>query len=568
MDQVITFDKSLQQRLQEYNEVLGGYEVLPASAIANEWGFYLDLTLDPNGWQAVWKIQRKTCEALNIAFPTVVLVFVLDVSFKEMTALVKVLAVQDDIHIPEKHWVPLIQLWPTKAQDKSVAINLHSTANVLDMLRFFYHNLVMPWDFEEDDEGDWKSKHLEPRLRLYYDLKNGVIPRVTAERLHSLMSEAKRLEQKREQLESELDDLESCDGDNAAVNDPTVEQLSELHIRLMEIKGEMDILENPMLRKVVIKKQKEMVPAHDDTKQNIWVIQAENTLDDSIEFLQKIKASYPTEIVRFSPQLSSTLDYANPNDVFIVKEGKHMITVTGALEHGGLLKGVSATENTILSSKTEDVMLDFRGGNVVIENMTIDASSPQCGIIVRGGQLTLINCRIYGDGKSSTHQGILILNGANLQTINCEISHFSTAIVGNSGSNVTMESTEIHNCNLGLKIYDNCCVKATKVAIQNCKEYGICVETENNIDDSHQKVGDFDTLNIIPQLQMEFISGDNNAKGDAVINQKSKLKPIENLFENPDSDPTICVDSDEEMDTLQTTVIENNCDGRSSPATI
>lgn len=67
---------------------------------------------------------------------------------------------------------------------------------------------------------------------------------------------------------------------------------------------------------------------------------------------------------------------------------------------------------------------------------------------------------------------------------------------------------------------------------------------------------------------MEFIKGDNNAKGDAGINKKIKLTPLEHVFDT-DSE-TVCNESedDEEMDTHETTVIENVENGRSSPATV
>ncbi|RZB77468.1 SHC SH2 domain-binding protein 1 [Asbolus verrucosus] len=567
MDQVIVFDKSFQQRLQEYNDILAGYDVIPVSSIAKEWSFYLDLTVDPKGWQAIWKVQRKTCEALGIPFPSVVLVLVVGVELEELTALVRVLAVQDDIHLPDKHRVSLTQLWPTKDQDKSIGLNLQSTANALDVLRFFYTNLLMPWDRDDDDTVDWKTKHLETRLQLYYDMKNGVIPRPTAEHLRGLISEAKRLQAKREYLEAELDDLDDLNEQN--INNSKVQDLMELHIRMIEIKGEVDVLENPLLRNVVIKKCQQLSLNDDDTKQNIWVIYNHGTAKECIQFLSKIEQDYPNDVLKFSPNLYSTLECANPNDIYILNESSHEIKTTGALEHGGILKGISSRENTILTSNIEDMMLDCRGDTVLVENITIEAISPQCAIVVRRGQLTLNNCKLIGDGKSSTHQGIIVLSGAKLEIVSCDISNFYTAIVGNSGSNIVIENSEIHDCNFGIKIYDNCAMTAAKATIRNCKDYGICVETENNLNENGPKVGNFDTLNIIPKLEMEFIKGNNNLKGDAVINPKPKLKPLEDLFENGDSDPTICVDSDEEMDTQHNeTVIENVCNGRASPATV
>lgn len=203
MDEVITFDKSLKQRLEEYNEVFSG-DFLSSTSIRKEWIYFLELLVDVNGWQALWKIPRLTCEQLEIPFPSVVLVLVLKVNFKNVNALVRILAVQDDISIPEKNIVPLMQLWPTKDQDKKIGINILATANALDMYRFFYLHVYMPWDRDEDENIDWKSNHLESRLRLYYDLKNGNIPRQTAEHIHSLLTTSRRLQNQRDLLEEEL----------------------------------------------------------------------------------------------------------------------------------------------------------------------------------------------------------------------------------------------------------------------------------------------------------------------------------------------------------------------------
>lgn len=210
MSDIITFDKSFKQRLEEFDEVF-------TTDIRKDWEFYLEMCVDVNGWQAIWKVPRLTCEKLHIPFPSVVLVLILHVKFKELTALVRVLAIQDEIIIPEKNIVPISQLWPTKEQDKSVALNIMNTANALDMFRFFHLHLYMPWDRDEDDNIDWKANHLESRLRLYYDMRNGSIPRQIAEHVHSLLTTARRLQSERELLEDELKDLEDLDSGNKKI---------------------------------------------------------------------------------------------------------------------------------------------------------------------------------------------------------------------------------------------------------------------------------------------------------------------------------------------------------------
>lgn len=303
MDQVITFDKTFQERLKEYLDVLSNYDVLPVSQIQKVWSYYLELTLDPSGWQAVWKIPRLKCESLKIPFPTIVLVYVENIDPQTLSAFVKILAVQDDISLPEKHSVPLIQLWPTKEQDPTIALNLQMTANVIDILRFFYQNIFMPWDMEDDDTSDWLSKHLECRLRLYYDIKNGVIPRNTADHLKALISEAKRLQAQKEQIENDLGnedvDLDNMDCSRMVENEK-LKGLMKLHVRILQISAEVKLLENPLIRNVILGQQKEFMPAKQSEYPEIWLIIRMGRVDDYLEVLNSVKESYPKDVVKLS----------------------------------------------------------------------------------------------------------------------------------------------------------------------------------------------------------------------------------------------------------------------------
>lgn len=270
----------------------------------------------------------------------------------------------------------------------------------------------------------------------------------------------------------------------------------EIHVRLLEIKSEIDLVENPILRNVVIKKQTELIAARTSKKQQIWLIFNEGTVDNYISFLEKVKVHYPSESLMFATSLASKLETSNSRDVFILNESRHIIRTTGALERGGVLKGIGSRDNIVLSSKIEDVMLDFIGETVVIEDMTIDARSAQCAILVRSGKGILKNCKIIGDRSSSTHQGIIVLASAVVEIIDCEVTGFCTSIVGNSGSSILLRNTEIHDVSYGMKIYDKCVVNVQKSTFRDCQEYGIVVETEDNLDIDSKKIGNFETLNM------------------------------------------------------------------------
>lgn len=557
MDQIITFDKSLQTRLQEYEEVFSGLATLPYSKIQSEWAYYLELTLDPNGWQAVWKIPRLKCEEMKIPFPTFVLVFVHSVNYADLTALVRILAVQDEIHLPEKHYVPLIQLWPTKEQDRSIALNINATANCLDMLRFFYIYVLMPWD-EDDDCADWKGANLVSRLRLFYDLKNGKIPKGTSEHIHALLNEARRLNSKRQLLINICDD--KYDSDVERGNDQDMEHLIEINVRLIEIQNEMHLLENEMFRKIIIKRQQSTEVPNKTEKENsqIWLICKNVKASEYITFVKAVEELHPNESLTFGPDLMLKLESANSHDTILLSRNKHDIKSQGALIENFTIKGIG--NDVEILSLAEDVMFDCIGDSSQIENITFDCKNTRCSILVRKGEVTIKNCKIIGDSSSTTHQGFLVLNGAKLTLTECEIEGFATAVVGNSGSTVIIKDSIIEGASVGVKVYDNCQLVLNKNTIKNCKEYGVMVQTDQDYS-SDRIVGGSETMDLVSHFTVESLKLINNQKGDVII-KKLNIKAMEDLFANPDLDPTILEFSDDDdmetsQENLNSTVLEN-----------
>jgi hypothetical protein len=75
---------------------------------------------------------------LNLCYYVVVTVTfnfqVKDVIFEELQAVADIVAVQDDISLPEQHEIPLTCLYPTEKQENEI-LDIHGTANCLDQLR-------------------------------------------------------------------------------------------------------------------------------------------------------------------------------------------------------------------------------------------------------------------------------------------------------------------------------------------------------------------------------------------------------------------------------------------------
>lgn len=492
MNQAIILDKTFQERLQEYTVILSNCEV---SNLKRTWSFYIELSVDPSGWQAIWKIPRTTCEQLNIPYPTVVLVYVENVEYSEHTAIVRILAVQDDdIHLPKEYCVPLVQLWPTKEQDKSVGMNLTSTANAVDALRFFYMNLYMPWDDDDNDGVVWFNNHLETRLRLFYDMKNGVIPRITAERLRSLVTEVRRLETRHQEMIVDLDDYSDVDSNDFNIkDDEKLQKFMEVQVGIKEIQNEFEFLENPLSRVVYIKKQEEAAQLKKNQAFKHWIVLDESCIDDSIDFFQRLRNDVPKEILKTASNLDSVLEVMNANDSIFLSKKRHTFRYVNGLELGGTLKGVYDKNETIITSNCDNVMLHFRG-DVTLQNLTIDAAMAQCCILVRSGKLTIINCNIISERKSSTHQGIIVLSNSELELVDCKISGFATGIVVNSRARVSMKNCEIRDVGVGLKVFDDCKVEVSQTTFEGCQKYGVYVETSKPFEGDSKRVGDFNLL--------------------------------------------------------------------------
>lgn len=304
---IFTFhDKTLAVRLDEYKNILSKEgKIVPASHIRAEWVCDVELVIEPVGWQALWKISPMTCETFNIHYPTVVLVEVIGIDIPALNAMVKIIAVQDDIHLPEKHDVPLIELYPTVSQ-KNTKLDIVGTAHCIDRLRFFYNYLWMPWDEEEDDNSDWVEQHLEQRIRLFYDMNNGAINKETCDIIKSLIREGREIQNKIAQMEMKLpDDLQYGDKVPESIEAETCE-LVHYHFRLQQIKTEMDLLENPSLRGLIKKRQLHKKKQNvKDRKKTYYFVWQGGTKEEFLEYNNKIQKLLPDNAsIRYSTTFS------------------------------------------------------------------------------------------------------------------------------------------------------------------------------------------------------------------------------------------------------------------------
>uniref|UniRef100_A0A0C9QWR0 Shcbp1-b_0 protein n=1 Tax=Fopius arisanus TaxID=64838 RepID=A0A0C9QWR0_9HYME len=524
--EIYTFDKSLQERLVELEEILSGRgTVVPASRIRHEWTFHVELVIEPVGWQALWKIPRLTCQEFEIHYPTIVLVQVENVECSDLSALVKIVAVQDEIHLPDKCDVPLMELYPTKDQENS-AIDAEGTANCIDQLRYFFNHLWMPWDADDDDTSDWVTSHLETRVRLFFDMKRGDVNKDTCDIIRTLIREGKEISGKISRLEEDISDEEG--ETRCLVDEDKACQLVKLHFRLQQIKTEMDVLENPAMRDMLQRNPHSGINSGEVKRREsrgprveAYFVWLGGELGETMGSLQKAKEFLPEGVfIKTTGCMQEALHSSEMGDRVILGEGEHLISGAGGLEEGGMIVGIGDRKRIIVCAKDSTSgpsILDFSGGEVVLQNLTLDLGELQAGILVRKGTVKIIDCRIITSNQSVVKLGIVVLPGGRLILQNSSFVGLGTAVVIHNAGQCQMENCDFEDCIEGLQVQDGVDFQAIRCRFTNFKEYAIRMETDKYISGTESKTGSCEIVKDVAEITLEACIFANNLKGDVAI---------------------------------------------------
>lgn len=74
--EVYKFNKSFEERLSDLNSILIDDEASSSSQIFTMWTDFLEMSIEPWGWKALWYISRRCCNQLKITFPALAVVMV------------------------------------------------------------------------------------------------------------------------------------------------------------------------------------------------------------------------------------------------------------------------------------------------------------------------------------------------------------------------------------------------------------------------------------------------------------------------------------------------------------
>jgi hypothetical protein len=355
----------------------------------------------------------------------------------------------------------------------------------------------MPWD--DEDGGDWKKeKHLEPRIMLFYDLKNKNMSKKMSSHIRCLIHEAKYIQKQRENLELLIDNEDSDqEEDMQQDQSENVKKLMKLHFRLHKIKAEFEFLVNPVVRKTFD------MPGPKTSKiqeKQFFAIAAPGALKNQLEFLGKLEDKIPpTTDLQISGNFQDALANCQENDEIYLSTGQHSINFLEYLNGNLLISGfrpyhyskadfpeVLVKNYSVVGSQNNDGFLLAIDGNLTLENLVIDCENVGTGILVKDGNVLVKNCLIYCHSRVNMIEGISLLGGAKMTIENSVIQNFNLGISVGNGAKLMVKHSVIQGCNTAVQSNGKCQVFLENSDILDSEDYAVSKLIRNV--DSDEKV--------------------------------------------------------------------------------
>jgi len=481
LPEVSSFELTEEECLSKLQVVLKNDDDKPLSAkdVRDAWSNYCKFVMEPAGWQAVLIPSEDTADVLQgeAGRKGAVLVEVTDIVCDNLEAEVELLHECMENKIVS---VPLDELFPIKKQEYE-GLNMTSTIVALDLLRFFYKHIWMPWD-EDSECLDWPAQHLENRLHLHFSLVTGTGDQATAIRLDHLMA---RAEHNRTAL-MDLEDLASLAEESNVENGVSYQMLGkmyELHQDQENIRREADMLEDSTLRMAVIKKTASARHEARKDKTSGVLMVWNGGHGDMVSNMSKIMTQLVTEFgdqtnIVMYPDLQHAIDCCVLGDtVIICSPGQHQLRGLAGLSAGGriLTRGCCSSSVTLCPGDTSTAFLNLESGKLEISDLTIDCKNVNIGLMTTESELTLKNVTVLGGSTA-----LLVGQWGKLNTTNCKFHGAGIGVEVSAGGLSNLENTSIVMSRIGISIADG-----GKMSIKNSKivkntEYGLVIHCGKN----------------------------------------------------------------------------------------
>jgi len=376
---------------------------LRANEVRRAWSCYLELVVEPAGWMAILIPSADTARMLKVDAGRrgAMVVEVLNINCDVLEAEVEILRSSDDRVISDgfKSEVPIDELYPLKNQEFDT-LNMNATVVALDLIRFFYKHIWMPWD-EDSDIPDWPGQHLANRINLHFSLATGKGNEATAIRLDELACKAEMNRTALQELEEAvgLADEDSLDVD-PELSYQVVGKLYQLHQEQDSIRREAELLENPMLRIAVTANK---VAARKEGRSNLepgmLIVWGGGAVSEFNKLTESIGDEFGSESnILVFPDIQHAIDTAVVGDnVIVCSAGEHKLRGLGALSKGGKIIGrVPTGKVTLVPGDTSNVFLGLENGVLEFRDLNLDFGRQSVGMLVRGGDVIMENVSMTG----------------------------------------------------------------------------------------------------------------------------------------------------------------------------
>lgn len=495
---------------------------------------YVEESIEPAGWRAIWQASPHSLEKWNIHQSSDFLVDVINVSREKLVADVKICEaiqkglVENDASIEQVKdkvvTVPLMQLYPLATQEND-AVDITTTAEVVEQIRFFYKNVWQAWDLEEDN-CCYDRYLITARLKIYQDIEAGRIPSAIGSELRSLVTKAS-------EVQREIDRIEKSD-DDGEVDQREVLSLIQFHKQLEKLKARYDLLQEPVLREL---------SCHYQPVDRCWSVSSSRSriakvkividclsggglsfLTKLPELLGKLPQVQENAACQGFPTLQLALDTAIRGDIIVVLPGIHVLQHVGLISDGGTLVGLG--DNVVIEGTKEagDVLMDI-SGDFTLENVMLKPASGQVGIVHHKGILSLSKVVLEGGlggviGLGKTHSKI---EDATIR--GCD----GKGVDFREGANAILSNSSFVECAVGIHLEEDSKVSVSNCNIKNNSSFGILIMWPEGSDISCFK-------NIPKEELMRSLLKDyegncvDHNKEDAVVITATKPSSVEELL--------------------------------------
>ena len=469
--------------LSQLEAVLQSSGCLHAEDVRGAWSSYLELLVEPAGWRALLRPSPNTSALLGLHQSgdrrAAILVNVLDVLSDSLEAEVELVRnSQDGEVVGGLLTVPIDELYAVKQQEIPT-LDLTSTVTAIELIRFFYENIWMPWD-EESEEEDWPGQHLENRVRLHFNLMSGCGDQATAMRLDEL---AARAELNRTELQELENTARTEDGtcEETEMSYEVIGRLYELHQEQDSIRREAEMLENPKLRAALSSKA---ASARKKARNNlsrdagILLVWSSGDLASLGSVLARVTEEFGGGAkVMVHSELQHALDSSLAGDVVIVASGgEHQLSSLGSLSSGGALLARTDRPGSVIITPgdTSAFVLSLTAGTLKLEDVLLESGSVRVSVLVSSAALILSNVTIRG-GQTA----VLAEQGASVKVTNCNFSDSETAVEVGHGAQAEMEGSVIENNKTGVCLRGHAAVSVSSCVVRNNRNCGIMIHSDH-----------------------------------------------------------------------------------------